>query len=363
MQNTIDTNTAILILACAGAINRDYLKLIELMNVQVQTLNRILGKRPRCTDIERARMARLANEIDKQVLSLAETIVTPQTMHRWYRQLIARKYDGSAKRGRPRVDRDTEDLIVQLAQENPSWGEVAISDRLKNLHIEVSPRTVGRILQRNGIPPSSERLRTGDWDRFLKTNWPDIAAMDFTTIEVLQSDGHLVRHHAWYAMHLKTREVQLVDITDQPTGDWTTNMARRLTDFEDGFLRDKRFAIMDRDTLYCTQFRTALSSTGVKPVRLPPRSPNLNAYMERFIGTVRREICSELIPRSTEQLRQALTEHAQHYNRERNHQGLDGHAVPKPDERLSYTGPGIVRSMRLGGLLNFYHRSAVRALM
>ena len=158
--------------------------------------------------------------------------------------------------------------------------------------------------------------------------------------------------------HLDSREVSLVDITDKPNGEWTTNMARRLTDYEDGFLRDKRFVIIDRDTLYCTQFRNALAGAGVKPIRLPPKSPNLNAHMERFMGTVKREVCLEIIPQSEKQLRKMLTEHVEHYNRERNHQGLQNHAIPLPDERLNYTGPAIERSARLGGLLNYYHRNA-----
>ena len=158
MKNDVDARTAILILACAGAINQDYLKLIELINVQVQALKRLLGKRPKCTDIERARIARLADEIDTNVLKLADTIVTPQTIKTWYRNLIARKYDSSKKPGRPRVDKETEELIVQMAKDNPGWGEVAISDQLKNLNINLSPRTVGRVLQRNGIPPSPDKL-------------------------------------------------------------------------------------------------------------------------------------------------------------------------------------------------------------
>ncbi len=131
---------------------------------------------------------------------------------------------------------------------------------------------------------------------------------------------------------------------------------RNLTDGVDGFLLPTRYLIMDRDPLFTTDFRAMLASRGVEPVRLPPRSPNLNAYAERFIRSVRQECLGRVIPLSEAHLRQLLREYVAHYHHERPHQGLDG-ALIEPANDNGASGP-VVRRERLGGLLNHYYREA-----
>jgi putative transposase len=132
-------------------------------------------------------------------------------------------------------------------------------------------------------------------------------------------------------------------------------LARNLTDVVDGFLREKRYLIMDRDPVFTDAFRSMLLSSGVKSVRLPARSPNLNAYAERFVRSMREECLAKIIPLSETHLREVLREYVAHYHAERNHQGLANRCIDAPLEQ----GTGrIVRSKRIGGMLNYYYREA-----
>lgn len=287
-----------------------------------------------------------------------ELIVTVDTFQRWHRQLIAVTY--SAKRiGRPRLDLKTEALIVQMANENPTWGEDSIRDRLAELGITVTDRTISNALRRHGIPPAPQRAKTNNWSRFLEVHWPHLAALDFATFDVPHGN-RTERHHALYAIKVATREVRLVGMTDRADGAWMLNMARTLTDPDAGFLKNMTNVIMDRDPLFTAQVRTCFAGVGCKPKVLPPRSPNLNAYIERLIGTVRREVGRKIIPLSTDHLCFVLREHIAYYNHERNHQGLSSHQIPIPAHvrNLRASDPVKCRS-RLGKTLNFYYRQAV----
>ncbi len=140
---------------------------------------------------------------------------------------------------------------------------------------------------------------------------------------------------------------------------YDTERARNMTDCEHGFMKDKKFCIMDRDPVFTKVFRSTLKGAGIQPIRLPPKSPNLNAYMERFIGTVRRELPPDFIPQSESHLRWALQEHLTYYNHERNHQGLDGHVIPFPKQINEHSKGRVVKTSRLGNRLNYYFRAAV----
>ena len=355
----ITDENALLIVSCAAAIHQQLYLVIDLLNEQARVLKRLIGKRIRPTNDERRRLAALARRLDRRILEAQELIVTVDTFQRWHRQLIATTY--SAKRtGRPRLDAKTETLIVQMANDNPTWGEDSIRDRLAELGIAVTDRTVANVLRRHGIPPAPQRIKTNDWQRFLEAHWPHLAALDFATFEVPNSDGRTERHHALYAIKVATREVRLVGVTDHADGAWMLNMARTLTDPDSGFLKGMKAVIMDRDPLFTAQVRACFASVGCKPKVLPPHSPNLNAFIERFIGTVRREVGRRIVPLSGDHLDVVLREHIAYYNHERNHQGLADHQIPIPshDRDLNLSHPVKCRS-RLGKTLNFYYRKAV----
>jgi transposase InsO family protein len=157
-------------------------------------------------------------------------------------------------------------------------------------------------------------------------------------------------------MKLKTRTVEIAGITSQPDGNWMTQIARNLTDAHDGFLRGMQYLILDRDPLYTDSFRDLLRDSGVKPLRLPARSPILNAFAERFVRSAKSECVARIVPLGEGHLRAALREFIRHYHEERPHQGLGNERI-EPKTTLIGTGPVRCRE-RLGGVFKFYHREA-----
>jgi hypothetical protein len=167
----------------------------------------------------------------------------------------------------------------------------------------------------------------------------------------------LVRYHVFFVIELATRRVHLAGVVHEPGERWMLVVARGLLDEVDGFLTGKRYIILDRDPLYTAAFRRFLKDAGVKVVRLPARSPNLNAFAERFVRSVRQECLNHIIPLGELHLRTILTEYLEHYHLERNHQGLDNRLI-EPRAGPANDNAEVHRKRRLGGLLSFYERRA-----
>ena len=218
--------------------------------------------------------------------------MTPDTLLRWYRNLVAAKYDGSIQSGsgRPPTKLDIVSLVVRMAKENPSWGYTRLRGALHNLGHEVARNTIKNILLAHGLEPAPERGRHTSWSTFIKSHLGAIAGADFFTVEVLRGFG-LVRYYVFFVIDIATRRVHIAGITNQPSEAWMKQIARNLTDSVDGFLKNTQYLILDRDPLYTRAFRRMLKNAGVKVVRLPARSPNLNAYAERWIGAYGRSVC------------------------------------------------------------------------
>ena len=212
--------------------------MIEYLQTENRVLRAKLGKRRiRFTDTERRALGRKGRAIGRRALRELGCIVTPDTILRWYRQLVARKYDGSARRrpGRPRILADIEQLIVRMASENGSWGYTRIQGAIKNVGHRVGRSTVRRVLLANGLEPAPERGRRMPWKTFLRAHWSGLAAMDFFTVEALTPVG-LVRYLVLFVIDVPTRRIQVCGIRHRPTGAWMLQMARNLTDVDDGFL-------------------------------------------------------------------------------------------------------------------------------
>ncbi len=158
-------------------------------------------------------------------------------------------------------------------------------------------------------------------------------------------------------MELSTRRVHIAGITRNPDTPWMMQMARNLTDPIDGFLVDKRFLILDRDTKYCDAFRSLLETSGVKPVRLPARSPNLNSFAERFVRSIKEECLARLILFSERSLRYAIDQYIAHYHDERPHQGIGNRPIVVRSGQLPPADSVECRG-RLAGLLRSYVRRA-----
>lgn len=225
---------------------------------------------------------------------------------------------------------------------------------LHNLGFEIGRNTIKRVLIEHGIDPAP--LRRTSWATFLKAHWGAIAATDFFSIEVVTWRG-LVRYLVLFVIDLKTRTVMIAGISRSPDGQWVTQLARELSDPESGFQTNVRVLIHDRDPLYTESFETILVSSCVRPVKLPARSPNLNAYAERFVRSIKSECLGQIIPIEEAHLRRAVSEYVDHYHDERNHQGIGNRLVRPVRDSLRATGPIECRK-RLGGLLSYYRRAA-----
>jgi len=283
----------------------------------------------------------------------------PDTILGWYRKLVAGKFDGSKahrKVGRPQVDDDIEQLIVRMARENPSWGYDRIAGALANLGHRVSDQTVGNVLRRHGIPPAPQRKRTTTWAAFIRAHLAVLAGTDFFTVEVFTLRG-LVTYYVLFFIHLESRRVNIAGITVHPDERWMQQVARNVTMEGWGALQGCRYLLHDRDTKYTQSFCATIASGQVKTLALPARSPNLNAYAERWVRSVKEECLSKLILFGERSLRRTLSEYVSHFHAERNHQGK-GNVLLFPQD-FATRGTGSVQCReRLGGLLRYYDREA-----
>ena len=247
-------------------------------------------------------------------------------------------------------------MVVRMAVENPTWGYTRIRDGLNHLGHEIGRTTVQRILSDHGIEPAPERKRKTPWKSFINAHLGAIVSADFFTVEVLTWSG-LVRYSVLFFLDLKTRMVEIAGITPAPSGVWMKQIVRNLTDVEDGFLRDTRYLIIDRDPLYTGDFRRMLKESGVETLRLPSRSPDLNAHAERFVLSIKSECLNRIVPLGEKHLRRAVYEFASHYHSERPHQGLCGKLIA-PEQTTQGAEGQLVYRDRLGGILKYYYREA-----
>ena len=358
MPRVLDPFRFVLI-AVAGWMNQHQLQIIDYLREENRVLREQLGgRRVRLNDDQRRRLAARAKGLGRKLLAEVATIVTPETLLAWHRKLIAQKYDGSHKRGpgRPRTAGEIEVLVVGMAEENRDWGYRRIQGALSNLGHEIARSTIAEMLQRHGTEPAPERSRKTTWKEFLTRHWELIVAPDFLTVEVWTRRG-LQRFIVLFFIELSTRKVEIAGIASVANGLWMSQIGRNLTDAVDGILKGKRYLIHDRDPLFTTKFLDMLADVGVKSVKLPPRSPNLNAHAERFVRSVKESCLQRVIWFGERSLRKGIQEFMTHYHTERNHQGLANRLISPEPGHLGKAGV-IQRRQRLGGMLNYYYRAA-----
>lgn len=287
------------------------------------------------------------------------TIVRPETILLWHKKLVAQKYDSSKvkrKPGRPKTDHEIEQLVLRLVKENRTWGYRRISGAIKNLGYKISASTVANIMRRNGFNPSGDRAKGGmSWAEFIEIHKDVIWATDFFTAEVWTPFG-LKTYYVLFFIQLKTRKVTIAGITNHPNDNWMAQVARNLTNW-DGELENAKYLIHDRDTKYSAQFDAIMRTSGIKPLKLPAMSPNLNAFSERWVKTVKSEILDKQVLFGKGSLQYVLREYTAHYHEERNHQGLDN-TIPFPFKEVGNTYGNIKCKERFGGLLKYYYRDA-----
>jgi transposase InsO family protein len=290
--------------------------------------------------------------VGRATLREIATIATPDTLLRWHRNLIARKWTYARTSGRRGVLLEIRRLVVRMAEENPTWGYTRIQGALKNLGHRVGRSTIARILKAQGLPPVPQRPTS--WLTFLKAHWRAIAGADFFTTEVWTWQG-LVTYYTVFVIDLASCRVQILGSTRHSEALFMQQIGRTLT-MADGVLGPRRVLICDRDQKWCADVRRQLRESGIRVIQTPVRAPNANAYAERFVRSIKEECLDRMIPLGERHFRRAVTEFVAHYHGERNHQGLKNALIMGPP--MTRTSGRVRRRSRLGGLLNFYERAA-----
>jgi transposase InsO family protein len=247
-------------------------------------------------------------------------------------------------------------LVVRLAEENRTWGYRRIQGAISNLGHKLARSTIADILHRHGIEPAPERSRKTTWKEFLTRHWELIVAADFFSVEVWTARG-LRRFLVLFFIDLSTRRVEIAGIASNANGLWMSQIGRNVTDAVDGILNGKRYLIHDRDPLFTAEFQSILAGVGIRSVKLPPQSPNLNAYAERFVRSIKESCLERLILFGENSLRTATRQFVAHYLSERHHQGLGNRLIIPEAGEVDKKGT-IQCRQRLGGMLNYYYRAA-----
>ena len=355
------THWARLLAFVTGLVNQELLLQNEYLVAENRLLRARLPSRLKLSDPERRSLAEIGKRLGRKRLKAVACTAQPDTILAWYRRLVARKFDGSRQRaypGRPRVEPAVEALVVRLARENSGWGYDRIVGALANLGHHLSDETVGNILRRHDIAPAPKRSQITTWKDFIRRHMDVLAGTDFFTVEVLTWRG-LVTYYVLFFIHLDSRRISIAGITDHPHACWMRQVACNATFEGLGYLNGCRYVLHDRDAKFCSEFRETLAAGGVKCLRLPPRSPNLNAFAERWVRSVKEECLSKLILFGEASLRRALTQFQEHYHTERNHQGKGNVLLfPCAEELPRSRAASIECRERLGGLLKYYHRRA-----
>ncbi|MDD5728035.1 MAG: integrase core domain-containing protein [Victivallales bacterium] len=305
-------------------------------------------------DSHRRRLAAKGIALSKHILENIMTMFQPETLLRWHRDLIKKKY---SKRSTPehyrKITPEMVREVLRLAKRNSNWGYQRIRDMMRYLGFEISTATVRRILDEHGIKPDPKHKPNITWNEFIKSHWEVLAATDFLSVELLTPFG-LMRCMILFFIDIQTRTVKLGGVKINPDGAWVKQIARNMTDSWDGFLLGKKYLICDRDPLFTKDVEQILKGRGVKIKRIAAGAPSMNCYSEAFVKTLKFECLNKMIFLSERQVRYAVTEFIQHYNEERTHTGLDGQ-IPFDIHEQPPDGK-IIEFSRLGGMLKTYRR-------
>jgi putative transposase len=332
---------------------------ILLLRHQLLVLERQVA-RPQLTQADRALLAAFSRVLPRRAWKRS-FVVTPATVLRWHRELVARSWTFPHRRsGRPATAVEIRGLVVRLARENPGWGYRRIQGELVGLGIKLAASTVWAILKEAEIEPAPNRLETS-WAEFLRQQAASILECDFLTVDTL----FLKRFYVLFFIELATRRVRLAGITSNPDGRWVTQQARNLLmQLEDEGVRP-RCLIRDRDSKFTRQFDEVFRSEGMRVIKAPVRAPRARAHAERWIGTVRRECLDRLLIVGRRHLERVLSTYTTHYNEHRPHRAL-GQRSPLsrlPPSAADATADVIDldrlrRRELLGGLIHEYRLAA-----
>jgi putative transposase len=309
--------------------------------------------RPPVSWTDRAVIAALARLLP--VRRRVGLLVTPATILRWHRLLVARRWTTQpARPGRPAIPAGVRALAIRLATDNPTWGYRRIHGELASLGYRIGASTVWKILHSAGIDPSPRRAGPS-WAEFLRGQAHGIVACDLFHLDTIT----LRRLYVFFVIEHTTRRVHILGVTTHPTGAWLTQQARNLLMDLDDAARRFRFLIRDRDAKFTAAFDAVFTAIDVRIIQTPVRAPRANAIAERFVGSIRRELLDRILIVNQRHAAWVLRQYEHHYNDHRPHRTLGQAAPLRPLPHRTTTDAGnIQRHDRLGGLLREYQQVA-----
>jgi putative transposase len=326
---------------------------ILVLRHELAVLRRQVG-RPNCRPADRALLAALARRLPRD--RWGSVFVRPETVRRWHRALVARRWTYPPRRpGRPATNPEIRALILRMARENPAWGYRRIQGELVGLGVRVAASTVWTILQKAGVDPAPRRS-SETWRAFLRAQASGIICCDFFTVETVL----LRRLYVLVFIELATRKVYLAGVTANPTGEWATQQARNTIETFIDRSKPIRFLIHDRDNKFTAAFDEIFRSESIRIIRTPVRAPRANAYVERWIGSIRRECLDRLLILNRRHLERVLPAYIHHHNSHRPHRSLDQRPpdLPEPPPRPVTHLDRVRRRDVLGGLIHEYKAAA-----
>jgi putative transposase len=326
---------------------------ILILRHQLAVLQRHRPRRPKQNWADRALLAALFGVIPKARRQGLRWLVTPETIVRWRRDIVRRRWAARSmggRSGRPATRRIIKAVVLRLARENPEWGYRRIHGELAGLEVKVAAPAVWEILKTNGIDPAPRR--TGPtWSRFLRSQAEAILAGDFFSADLL--DG--TRVYVLTVIEHATRRIRILG-TRHPTGEWTSQQTRNLIMDLGEQAERMKFMIRDRGSNFTAAFDAVLADAGVRTVLCNVRTPRMNAIAECWIGGCRRELLDRTFVWNQAHLRRILRVYETHHNQHRPHRSLHGAAPLKPlPEPVDLEQYRIRRCTRVGGLINEYH--------
>jgi putative transposase len=327
---------------------------ILILRHQLAVLQRRQPCRPRLNWADRALLAALLAVIPKARRQGLRLLVTPDTILRWHRDIVRRRWaarSAHARTGRPATRRNIQALVRRLARENPEWGYRRIHGEIAGLGVKVAASTVWEILRAGGLQPV-RRSNGPTWSQFLRSQADAILACDFFTADLLDGTQACVLAVIEHA----TRRVRVLGVTLYPTGEWTAQQARNLImDLGDQADRAK-FMIRDRGSNFTTAFDAVLADAGIRTALCNIQTPRMNAIAERWIGGCRREVLDRTLIWNPAHLRRILHAYEAHHNQHRPHRSLHDAAPLKPlPEPVNLDLYRVRRQARVGGLISEYH--------
>ncbi len=325
---------------------------ILVLRHQLHVLQRQVG-RPRLRPADRLLLAALSRSLPRPAWS--SFFVSPVTLLRWHRQLVARRWTYPRRSvGRPRTDRGRCELVLRMARENPTWGYRRIHGELVGLGIALAPSTIWAILRQHGVEPAPRRAELS-WSQFLRAQSSAIIACDFLTVDTVW----LRRLYVLFFIELGSRRVHFGGVTANPHQRWVSQQARNLVMTLAERERPARFLIRDRDSKFTRSFDEVFRSEGMRVIRTPVQAPKAKAHAERWVGSLRRECLDRLLIVGRRQLEQVVRAYIRHHNEHRPHRSLEQRPPLAKAPPTEAPPPNqIGRRDRLGGLLHEYHALA-----